>query len=73
MKMNNTNKNPPSFESGFCLAPPAGLEPALANALCDILFILANAWLNAEFASQTSLTATSCKIIMPRRFKPNKN
>ena len=25
--MNNTNKNPPSFESGFCLAPPAGLEP----------------------------------------------
>ena len=20
----NTNKNPPSFESGFCLAPPAG-------------------------------------------------
>ena len=26
--MNNTNKNPPSYESGFCLAPTAGLEPA---------------------------------------------
>ena len=26
--MNNTNKNPPSFESGFCLAPPAGLVQA---------------------------------------------
>ena len=25
--MNNTNKNPPSFEIGFCLAPPVGLEP----------------------------------------------
>ena len=25
--MNNTNKNPPSYESGFCLAPPVGLEP----------------------------------------------
>ena len=24
--MNNTNKNPPSFESGFCLAPLASLE-----------------------------------------------
>ena len=24
--MNNTNKNPPSCESGFCLAPPVGLE-----------------------------------------------
>ena len=25
--MNSGNKNPPSFESGFCLAPPAELEP----------------------------------------------
>ena len=28
MNNNDTNKNPPSYESGFCLAPPAGLEPA---------------------------------------------
>ena len=26
--MNNTNKNPPSYEIGFFLDPPAGLEPA---------------------------------------------
>ena len=33
--MNNTNKNPPSYESGFCLAPRTGLEPSDSWSLCE--------------------------------------
>ena len=32
--MNNTNKNPPSYKSGFCLAPPTGLEPCNIQLSC---------------------------------------
>ena len=58
--MNNTNKNPPSFESGFCLAPPTGLEPVTPwlTVRCS------TDWAKEEYVSMLSIESGS--ILLPR-------